>query len=136
MKKSIIIIISLIAGTGILAFFGFAYLFFFVGMEPIPSRTHQLDNLHGTQTVEIQARDDQKHIHGLLLEVHGNISDSLTFTFGVNDSTIYRTVQLTPGGVDFKYNADWYSTLCFVTFEPTTDNIDGELQLEYKFFGD
>lgn len=136
MKKSIIILISLIAGTGILVFLGLAYLFFFVGMELIPPKTQQLNNLRETQIVEIRARDDQEHIHGLLLEVYGDISDSLTFTFGTSDSTIYRTELLTPGVVDFKYNADWYSTLCFVTFEPTTDSIDGELQLEYKFFGD
>ncbi|WOK07766.1 hypothetical protein RT717_03895 [Imperialibacter roseus] len=136
MNKVIKTITIIIAVLGVLVFLGYRLLILMSGMHPIPSRTLLLNNFKGTQTVEFQARDDQKHIHGLLLEVHGNISDTLTFTFGMNDSTIYRTEQLTPGIVDFKYSADWYSTLCFLTFEPTTDSIDGELQLEYKFFGE
>ena len=136
MKRSIIIIISLITTIVLLALLGFAYLFFSIGMEPILLRTQQLDQFNGTQTVEIQALDNQNHINGLLIEVKGNISDSLTFTFGVNDSTIYRTEILTPWIVDLNYNGNWYSTLCFLTFEPITDTMDGELQLKYKFYGD
>ncbi|MGJ3233592.1 hypothetical protein [Marivirga sp.] len=105
-------------------------------MEPTSSRTELLEELSRTQNIEIQARNDQKQIHGLLIELHGYISDSLTFSFGTNDSAIYRTEKLSPGIVDYRYRSDWYSTLCFLTFEPRTDSIDGELQIEYKFFGE
>lgn len=136
MSKPIKIITVIIVSLGVLSFLGHRFLILMSGMHPIPPKTELLNQFTGTQTLQIQAREDQEHIHGLLLEVHGNISDSLTFSFGMNDSTTYRAEQLAPGIVEFKYSADWYSTLCFLTFEPTKDSIDGELQIEYKFFGE
>jgi hypothetical protein len=136
MSKPIKIITIIIAVLGVLTFLGYRFLILMSGMHPIPPRTQILNQFTGTQTVQIQAHQDQENINGLLLEVKGNISDSLTFSFGMNDSAIYRTEQLVPGIVEFKYSADWYSTLCLLTFVPTKDSINGELKIEYKFFGD
>jgi hypothetical protein len=136
MSKPFKIITVIVASLGVLSFLAYRFLILMSGMHPIPPRTHLLNQFTGTKTVQIQAREDQEHINGLLLEVHGNISDSLTFSFGINDLATYKTEQLAPGLVEFKYSADWYSTLCFLTFEPVKDSIYGELQIEYKFFGD
>ena len=137
MTKLLKILALIIAVPGVLTFLGYRFLILVSGMHPIPTKTQLLNKFTGTQKVEIEAREGQEHIHGLLLEVHGNISDSLAFSFGMSDSaTYYRIEQWASGIVEFKYSADWYSPRCLLTFEPIKDSIDGELQIEYKFFGD
>ncbi|WP_422359457.1 hypothetical protein [Reichenbachiella sp.] len=119
-----------------LALLGYGFLVLMSGMHPIPPKKILLEELTETKTVEIRANENQEHIHGLLLELRGNISDSLSFSIGFDDSTNYRTERLTSGEVDYKFSSDWYSTLCLLTFEPTQGRVSGDIQIEYKFYGE
>jgi hypothetical protein len=77
----------------------------------------------------------RKHITGLSLLITGEIQGSGQLTLGDTDSTSYHTYDLKEGKIEIKYNGDWYSEFCYLTYRPTTET-KGQLMIEGDFAGD
>jgi hypothetical protein len=84
---------------------------------------------------QIVLRTDEKNIFKLNLLIKGQISGSGQLSIGDNDSVFYKTYDVKGGQTEIKYNGDWYSKFCYVTFRSTTKT-NGRLKLEADFAGD
>jgi hypothetical protein len=77
----------------------------------------------------------REHISGLQLLITGEIKGSGQLSFGDTDSTTYHTYDLKYGKVEIKYDGDWYSEFCYLTFKPTVET-KGQIKVEGDFAGD
>ena len=88
----------------------------------------------GDNSTQIVLQTVGKNISGLNLLIKGEIKGSGQLGFGDSDSTFYKTYDLTEGKVEIKYNGDWYSEFCYVTYKPTSET-QGQLKIEGDFVG-
>jgi hypothetical protein len=84
---------------------------------------------------QVVLRTERKNISGLNLLIEGDIKGSGQLKFGDSDSTVYQTYELKEGKIEVKYNGDWYSEFCYVTYKPTSKT-KGQLKIEGDFVGD
>ena len=84
---------------------------------------------------QVILRTEENNIFKLNLLIKGEINGSGQLSIGDNDSTFYRTYEVKNGQAEIKYNGDWYSEFCYVTFRSTTKT-NGRLKLEADFAGD
>ena len=76
-----------------------------------------------------------KHINALDLKIKGEISGPGQLSIGDNDSTFYKTYEVTKGKIEITYEGDWYSEYCYVTFNPMTTT-NGRIEIQGDFKGD
>jgi hypothetical protein len=91
--------------------------------------------LTGDTSKQIVLRTKGKNINALDLLIKGEINGSGQMSIGDNDSVFYKTYDVKDGQTEIKYNGDWYSKFCYVTFRSTTKT-NGRLKLEADFAGD
>ena len=84
---------------------------------------------------QIVLRTKGKNISGLDLLIKGEISGAGQLSIGDNDSVAYKTYEVKNGRTEIKYNGDWYSEFCYVTFKSTSES-KGQLKIEGDFIGD
>ena len=84
---------------------------------------------------QLVLRTQGKHISGLRLQIEGEIQGTGQLSFGDSDSTSYRTYDLKEGKIELKYEGDWYSEFCYLTYKPTTGT-KGQLKFEGDFIGE
>lgn len=84
---------------------------------------------------QIVLRTKGKNISGLNLLIKGQINGVGQLSIGDNDSVAYKTYEVKTGQNEIKYNGDWYSEFCYVTYKPTSET-KGQLKIEGDFVGD
>lgn len=89
----------------------------------------------GNTITQLVLRTQGKHISGLSLQIKGEIQGAGELSFGYSDSISYRTYDLKEGKIELKYDGDWYSEFCYLTYKPTTGT-KGQLKFEGDFLGD
>ena len=80
-------------------------------------------------------RTERMNISGLNLLIKGEIKGSGQLSFGYSDSTAYKTYEVREGKIEVKYEGDWYSEFCYITYRPTTET-KGQLKIDGDFIGD
>jgi hypothetical protein len=86
-------------------------------------------------TKQIALRTKGKNINALDLLIKGETSGPGQLSIGDSDSVFYKTYEVKGGQTEIKYNGDWYSEFCYLTFRSTTKT-NGQLNLEADFAGD
>jgi hypothetical protein len=84
---------------------------------------------------QIVLRTKGKHINGLNLLIKGEINGAGQLSIGDNDSVAYKTYEVNTGQNEIKYNGDWYSEFCYITYK-STSGTKGQLKIEGDFLGD
>lgn len=93
-------------------------------------------NLTSVDTLkQIVVRTEGTHINALNLLIKGDISGSGHLSIGDNDSVFYKTYDVKDGQNEIRYEGDWYSEFCYVTFRQTT-KASGLIKVEADFVGD
>ena len=92
-----------------------------------------LDN--ETSRIQTSIVTEGNLINALDLKIKGEIKGSGQLSIGDNDSTFYKTYDVTEGKIEITYDGDWYSQYCYVTFKPMTST-NGRIEIEGDFKGD
>lgn len=92
-----------------------------------------LDN--ETSQIQTSIETEGKHINALDLKIKGEINGPGRLSIGDNDSTFYKTYEVSEGKIEITYEGDWYSQYCYVTFKPVRST-SGLIEIQGDFGGD
>lgn len=84
--------------------------------------------------LELTKYPEQAYIHGLEIEISGDIISNQEVIIGTDPDKPYQHIKLKKGTVDFQYSSDWYDDNCYIILPKNVTN-KGDLTLSYRFQG-
>ncbi|GEM_PF-5472294 len=123
-RKAIIAVIGLI---GL-----FALFYYLVEASRYPGKV-SVDPVSDAQDFTLQAEAGSSQIFAIELQFEGELSGDAVITIGLPGNPYYIRKTLKAGEIDTKYEGDWYYEQCPIRYEPKEQQMEGYLDIRYRF---
>lgn len=123
-RKAIIAVISLI---------GLFALFYFLVETSRYAGSVKVDQVNDARDIMLEAEAGAGQIFAIELQFEGELSGDAEITIGLPGNPFYIRKTLKAGEIDTKYEGDWYYEQCPIRYEPKEEQMEGHLEIQYRF---
>lgn len=115
----------------LVAYFSYSYFLKDIFLNN-KTQTIKIENLSKNQHLEIKKHDGQSNISSLEIEVKGKSNQDLIILIGPSKQSMFQTISLKSGNIDFETSVDWSQDNCFLLI-PASVDANPHLVINYRF---